>query len=112
MTDFRPFTRSDVPWTAFGAAFGLFYGASFVALVAFWGLGMFLLLLLAVPYMLVQLVVNIGFDRFSKWRRRDKPPRAPTAWLRHHSISLGALTGAALALIFIGAGLLFGGTAP
>ena len=99
MTAFRTFEPHDTPWTLAGIAFGLFYGAMFVALIAFWGQGILLLLVLSLPFIAVQLILNIGLDRFAKWRRRDDLPPAPIPWLRHHSISLGAAIGAGIALI-------------
>ena len=101
MTDFRPFEPRDIPWSAFGTAFGLFYGFMFVALVWFWGQGIILLLLLSIPFVAGQLVLNMAFDRFLKWRRRDDPPPPPTSWYRHHSISVGAALGACVALVAI-----------
>ena len=101
MTELRPFQASDTPWTLFGLAFGAFYGAMFILLIDFWGTGIFLLLLLAVPFILAQLVLNIGLDRFKRWRRREAPPPQPTAWLRHHSISIGAAAGASVILLLL-----------
>lgn len=104
MTEFRPFQPADTPWALFGLLFGAFYGAMFVLLIDFWGAGLILLTILAIPFIAVQVVLNIALDRFSKWRRAETPAPLPTAWLRHHSISIGAVIGAvaALALVLIG----------
>ncbi|MEJ6390608.1 hypothetical protein [Gymnodinialimonas ulvae] len=102
MTEFRTFEASDAPWTAIGFAFGIFYGAMFIFLFAFWGLdGMLLLFIIGLPFLAVQLILYIGVDRFAKWRHRDVAPKPPTAWLRHHSISFGSAIGASLALVWV-----------
>ena len=102
MTTYRPFQPGDAPWTLLGFAFGAFYGVMFIFLFAFWGFdGMVLLLVIGLPFLAVQLVLNIGFGRFSRWRRRDDPPPEPAAWLRHHSISIGAAAGASVILLLL-----------
>ncbi|MEX3016549.1 hypothetical protein [Gymnodinialimonas hymeniacidonis] len=100
-TQFRPFESRDLPWTAFGLAFGLFYGAMTIAFITAFGMGTLVILLFGLPFLLLQLAVIIGFDFFLKWRRRNDPPPPPIAWLRYHAVSIGAATGAAFMLIWI-----------
>lgn len=109
MTVFRPFRRADMPPTLFGLAFGAFYGAMTIALINVWGSGILLLLLLGLPFIAVQLIVHIALNRFARWRRTETPPAPPNAWARHHSVSIGAATGAtALLLVFLLQGLAYG----
>ncbi len=103
MTDaqFRPFEPRDLPWTAFGLAFGMFYGAMTIAIITVLGMGTLVILMIGLPFLILQMAVIFGFDAFLKWRRRNDPPPPPIAWLRHHAVSIGAATGAALMLIWV-----------
>ena len=100
-TEFRPFERSDLPWTAFGLAFGMFYGAMTIAIITVLGMGALVILIIGLPFLILQIAVIFGFDAFMKWRRRNDPPPPPNAWLRYHAVSIGAATGAAIMMIWV-----------
>ncbi|OAN80981.1 hypothetical protein A8B78_09835 [Jannaschia sp. EhC01] len=109
MSTYRPFERKDLVWTALSMAFALFYG--FMGVLVLWFVLFdfgWMILLLGLPFLLVQLVVILGADRFAKWRRRNDPPPPPTSWARHHALSLGASVGALAAFVFLSAGIVFG----
>ena len=112
MTQYRPFEPRDIPWTTGGLLFGLVYGFLGILCLAFMFEGGWVLLLIGLPFLLVQCLAILGFDRFLKWRRRDAPPPPPISWARHHAVSLGAATGATIGLAMrLASGPILGGAA-
>lgn len=99
MTEFRPFQPGDTPWALFGLAFGLVYGFLGILVLAFILEGAWAILVLGAPFILFQVASILGFDRFLNWRRRNDPPPPLSAWVRHHSVSIGAAVGASVGLV-------------